>query len=720
MSMDTPVAILFNSDGYSLEVKDGYAYVANNSALLFAGKYGSTIKVANFDSSGNLLISGTITANNPSVSNTGAAPPSSATYVGGSVTTAAPSYTNGQMSALSLTTAGLLRVDGSAVTQPISGTITANAGTGNFTVVQSTASNLNATVTGTVAATQSGTWNINNISGTISLPTGAATESTLSSINTKTPSLGQATMSASVPVVIASNQTVIPISDNSGSLTVDNGGTFAVQAAQSGTWTVQPGNTANTTPWLATINQGGNSATVTASNALKVDGSAVTQPVSGTVSITANSSVNLNQIGGNAVNVGNGTAGTGTIRVAIASDNTAFTVNSAQSGTWNINNISGTISLPTGAATEASLAKLTLTQGSTTSGQSGSLIQGAVTTAAPTYTTGQTNPLSLTTSGAVRIDLGATSANSTAIKVDGSAVTQPVSGTVSITANSSINLNQIAGTSTSTGNGTANAGTQRVTIASDNTAFTVNAAQSGTWSVRSQDGYGNALSSSTSAPVGTETGLVVRNIPSGTQVVSGTVSVNGTQADNTSNSSSKLPVIAALANTSAPTWTNDNMVPLSVDTSGALRITGSITANNASVSSTGASPPASATYVGGSVTTTAPTYTNGQMNALSLTTSGALRIDNQSGSSTSSVTSVASSATNVTLLSANTSRVSAMVYNDSNQKMYLKFGATASITSFTVLIAAGGYYEFPLPIWRGQVDALWASANGSARITELT
>lgn len=55
--------------------------------------------------------------------------------------------------------------------------------------------------------------------------------------------------------------TAQPITDNSGSLTVDNGGTFAVQAAQSGTWTVQPGNTANTTAW-------------------KVDGSAVTQPVS--------------------------------------------------------------------------------------------------------------------------------------------------------------------------------------------------------------------------------------------------------------------------------------------------------------------------------------------------------------------------------------------------------------------------------------------------------
>jgi hypothetical protein len=53
-------------------------------------------------------------------------------FVGGSVTTSSPTYTTGQMSALSLTTAGALRVDGSAVTQPVSGTVTANAGTGNY------------------------------------------------------------------------------------------------------------------------------------------------------------------------------------------------------------------------------------------------------------------------------------------------------------------------------------------------------------------------------------------------------------------------------------------------------------------------------------------------------------------------------------------------------------------------------------------------------------
>lgn len=45
---------------------------------------------------------------------------------------------------------------------------------------------------------------------------------------------GQAAMAASVPVVIASNQSAIPISDGAGSITVDG----TVAATQSGTWNV--------------------------------------------------------------------------------------------------------------------------------------------------------------------------------------------------------------------------------------------------------------------------------------------------------------------------------------------------------------------------------------------------------------------------------------------------------------------------------------------------
>jgi len=59
------------------------------------------------------------------------------------------------------------------------------------------------------AATQSGTWNVTNISGTVSLPTGAATEATLSALSAKFSALGQATMAASVPVVLASNHSDI-------------------------------------------------------------------------------------------------------------------------------------------------------------------------------------------------------------------------------------------------------------------------------------------------------------------------------------------------------------------------------------------------------------------------------------------------------------------------------------------------------------------------------
>jgi len=90
-------------------------------------------------------------------------------------------------------------------------------------------------------------------------------------------------------------------------------------------------------------------------------------------------------------------------------------------------------------------------------------------------------------------------------------------------------------------------------------------------------------------------------------------------------------------------------------------------------------------------------------------------------SSSSSITSVASSASSVSLLASNSSRKNATFFNDSTQILYLKLGATASTTSYTVQIAAGGYYELPLGrIYTGAIDGIWASANGNVRITELS
>jgi hypothetical protein len=157
---------------------------------------------------------------------------------------------------------------------------------------------------------------------------------------------------------------------------VTNAGTFATQdsqlVAQNSTTSGQVGpliQGAVTTAAPSYTTAKTSPLSLTTAGLLRVDGSGATQPVSGTV--TANI----------------GTAGT--------------------------------------LALDASVTGLQVSQGSTTSGQKGNFILGAVTTSAPSYTTAQTSPLSLTTAGALR--------------VDSSANTQPVSGTV--TANAGTNLN---------------------------------------------------------------------------------------------------------------------------------------------------------------------------------------------------------------------------------------------------------------------------------------
>ena len=90
------------------------------------------------------------------------------------------------------------------------------------------------------------------------------------------------------------------------------------------------------------------------------------------------------------------------------------------------------------------------------------------------------------------------------------------------------------------------------------------------------------------------------------------------------------------------------------------------------------------------------------------------------GSATATPTNVASSASSVTILVANTARVGAAVYNDSTQILYLLLGTSAaSTTNYTVQMGTLSYYEVPFG-YVGRINGIWASANGNARVTELT
>lgn len=87
--------------------------------------------------------------------------------------------------------------------------------------------------------------------------------------------------------------------------------------------------------------------------------------------------------------------------------------------------------------------------------------------------------------------------------------------------------------------------------------------------------------------------------------------------------------------------------------------------------------------------------------------------------STSALANVATSTTSATLLAANANRLGAMIHNDSTRNLYVKFGTTASNTSFTVLMPANSYYEVPFG-YTGRIDGILASQSGTARVTELT
>jgi hypothetical protein len=356
------------------------------------------------------------------------------------------------------------KVDGSAVTQPISGTITANQGSasvtawkvdgsavtqpvsGTITASQATAGNLNATVAqGAAGATA---WKVDGSAVTqpvsasaLPLPAGAATSAlqttgntSLSAIAGQLPSsLGAKTTANSMAVNIASDQTV-PVSALI--LPLPSGASTAAK---------QPALGVAGTPSTDVLTIQG----ITSMTALKVDGSGITQPVSGTfwqttqpvsaaslpLPIGAATSANLTTIGSQTTKINDGT-NTAAVKAAstapVAADPSLVVAISPNTATLPVS--AASLPLPTGAATSA----LQTTGNSSLSAISGQLPAslGAKTTAASmavNIASDQNVPVTgtITAAQATAGNLNATvvqgAAGASAWKVDGSAVTQPVS-----------------------------------------------------------------------------------------------------------------------------------------------------------------------------------------------------------------------------------------------------------------------------------------------------
>jgi len=90
-----------------------------------------------------------------------------------------------------------------------------------------------------------------------------------------------------------------------------------------------------------------------------------------------------------------------------------------------------------------------------------------------------------------------------------------------------------------------------------------------------------------------------------------------------------------------------------------------------------------------------------------------------SGGTTPLQTSVSVTSSNTSVLASNANRLGATMYNEGSATCYLKLGATASTTSYSVQIASGGYYEVPFN-YTGAIDAVTSTSTAQLRITEIT
>lgn len=86
---------------------------------------------------------------------------------------------------------------------------------------------------------------------------------------------------------------------------------------------------------------------------------------------------------------------------------------------------------------------------------------------------------------------------------------------------------------------------------------------------------------------------------------------------------------------------------------------------------------------------------------------------------TATHTNVSALATSQQLLAANASRLGLSFYNDSSSGVFIKFGVTASASSFVRYLLPNDFW-IPSILYTGRVDAIWDSAAGTMRIVEYS
>jgi hypothetical protein len=625
------------------------------------------------------------------------------------------------------------------------------------------------------------------------------TNSSLASIDAGIPvSLGQTTMAASMPVVISSDQSAVPVSIT-GTISLPTGAATAakqdtgnaslasidskltspltvtgpltdVQLRASAvpvslTSTTITGSVAVTGPLTNTELRATPvpvSGTVTANagtGTFTVDGSAVTQPVSAaSLPLPTGASTSALQTAGNASLSSIDTKLTAPLSVTGPLTDTQLRATPVPvSGTVTAN--LGTIA---GVATETTLSSLLtelqlkadLTETQPVSAASLPLPTGAATSTL--QTTGNASlssidtklPSGLTvTASRLQVELPPGGVGLTDAELRASPV--PVSGTV--TANAGTGTFAVSAASLPLPSGAATAALQ-TQPGVDIGDVTVNNA-GGASAVNIQDG-GNSITvdgtvaiSGSVAVTGplTDTELRASAVPVSltSTTITGTVAATQSGTWNINNISGTVSLPTGAATAALQTQPGVDIGDVTVnnaagaaavniqDGGNSITVDGTVTANAGT--GTFAVSAASLPLPTGAATSTNQTTANsslssidGKLNSLGQKTmANSVPVTLASDqvplvAATSTVTSVSVTTSSTSLLASNANRKGASFYNDGGADIYLKLGTTASSSSFTVKMPANAFYELPVPLYTGAIEAIAVSGTRTVRITELS
>ena len=533
------------------------------------------------------------------------------------------------------------------------------------------------TVTGTVAlsagaavigaVTQSGTWNLNNISGTISLPTGAATAA-------KQPALGTAGTASSDVITV----------------------------------------------------QG-----IASMTALKVDGSAVTQPVSLASVIPGTGATNL----GKAEDAAHASGDTGVMFLGVRRDANSSLVDTTGDyapcqfdaiGGLKVSIISGAGSGGTALADNAAF-----TPGTTSFTPIGGEVDDTATTDA---TENSAAVVRMTAKRAIHVNLR----DNTGAELSVGGGTQYDEDTVATDAEKLTMAGVVRRDVAATGAGTDGDRTE-LSVGSDGRLWasatvtnSVTVANAGVFAVQASIGSGS-----------TEIGKTEDNGSADGDVGVPAMAIRKATPVNTSDSNGDYEMLQMSVGRLWTSATIDAALPTGSNVIGAVTQSGTwnvatvttVSSVSAVIAGTGATnlgKAEDAAHASGDTGVfilgvrnnalgTTFTSANGDYSPIAVNPQGAVFNDPVKVATASAPSQVSSSASSVTLLASNANRVMASVFNDSTQVLYLKFGSTASSSSYTIKMAAGAYAELPATLYgTGIITGIWASANGSALVGEFT